>query len=69
MRFSILRLVQREGAVSRSEVADLFRRNNRTAVKQLRELHKLGFLEPIRICEYRLSEAGKAWLSVNSVAP
>lgn len=64
-RQGVLELVQREGAVSRSEVAELFRRNVRTAAKALKDLHALGLLTPIRFCEYKLSEAGQAWLDAH----
>ena len=34
----------------------------RAAIKQLKALHELGLLTPMRICEYRLTAAGQMWL-------
>lgn len=67
-RVAILKLVQQEGAVSASDVArDLIRgRNQRTAKAQLAALHKLGLITPIRSCEYKLSDAGQAWLDLRA---
>lgn len=67
-RASILELTQSAGAVSASDVArEVIRgRNQRTAKAQLIALHKLGLLMPIRICEYRLSDAGQAWLDLRA---
>lgn len=62
-RIAILTMVRYEGAVSASDVArDVTHRNKRTAYAQLKALHKLGLIEPIRTSEYRLSTAGDAWL-------
>jgi Mn-dependent DtxR family transcriptional regulator len=64
-RQGVLELVETEGAVHRGDVAELFRRNIRTAAKALKDLHALGLLTPIRICEYKLSDAGLAWLDAH----
>lgn len=60
----ILRLARSEGAISASDVArDLIRgRNLRTAKGQVKRLHEMGFLKPIRICEFTLSDDGNRWL-------
>jgi len=62
---SILELVQVEGAISDTEIVrnNLVRgQNYRTAKAMLKRLHTLGLLEPIRTCEFKLSNAGQAWL-------
>lgn len=73
IRASILELTQSAGAVSASDVARevISGRNQRTAKAQLVALHKLGLLTPIldaldRICEYRISDAGQAWLDLRA---
>lgn len=68
IRASILELTQSAGAVSASDVArEVIRgRNKRTAQAQLSALHRLGLLTPIRVCEYRLSDAGQAWLDLRA---
>lgn len=66
---SILMLAQSEGAIHAGSIVDanLVRgRNKRTAKSCLARLHsKLGLLDPIRTCEYKLSAAGQAWLDIH----
>lgn len=63
LRISILRLARSEGAISRSDVRKLVRGDNlRTAISQLKHLHGLGLLTPIRTCEFVMSDAGDRWL-------
>lgn len=69
-RRQILELIQAEGAVSASDVASqiIRGRNKRTAQVQLLALSRLGLIEPIRTCEWKLSSAGQAWLDNRGAA-
>jgi Fe2+ or Zn2+ uptake regulation protein len=68
-RIEILHMIRIEGAVSAGDVAEeICKRNKRTAYAQLKALHRLGLIESIRHCEYRISTAGDAWLDAR-VAP
>lgn len=60
-----LELAESEGAISADDVARAVvrGRNKRSAIKVLKDLHGLSLLtEVVRGCEYRLSDAGQAWL-------
>jgi hypothetical protein len=63
-RAAVLRFVWSAGAVSASNLvaAGVIRNSKRSAIKALRDLHALGYLVPVRICEYILSDLGGAWV-------
>ena len=63
LRIDILRLARSEGAINSDDVRRLvLGGNQRTAVGQLKHLHSLGLLKPIRTCEFVMSNAGDMWL-------